>query len=107
MGSASKVISGCLRVVEFGCACIITGILAKFFYFLNMGNGGKDSRLLFALSMAIISIVFSIVLLPPLAFSFYAFPLDIALFICWIVCFALLEDVSISTHPCPSEHERP
>jgi hypothetical protein len=94
MGTAHMVVSSCLRVLEFVCTAIILGILAKFFSLLNIFNGPKDSRLEYAISMAAISVVASIILLPPLKYSFYLFPLDLALFICWIVCFSLLEDVS-------------
>jgi hypothetical protein len=93
MGVASKVILSCLRVVEFGCACVITGVLGKFFRLLNEIDADKNSRLIFAMSMAVISIFFSIILILPLKYSFYAFALDFAFFVCWITCFALLEDV--------------
>jgi hypothetical protein len=101
MGTASKVLSACVRVVELGCACIITGVLGKFFHRISQGGGIKEPILTYALSMAVISILFSIFLLPPVKYSFYCFPLDFALFICWIVCFALLEDLS-GTKTCQS-----
>lgn len=94
MGTTHKVISFVLRGIEFGCAVIILGIIARFFRLLDNINGPKDSRLEYAISMAAISVAVSLLLLPPLPYSFYCFPLDFALFICWIVCFALLEDVS-------------
>jgi hypothetical protein len=101
MGTASKVTSACFRVLEFGISCVILGVLSRFIYVLNQGNGSVDSRLVFAISMASISILFSIILVPPVKYSFYCFPLDFALFICWITCFALLQDLS-GTHTCSS-----
>ncbi|KAH6645851.1 hypothetical protein BKA67DRAFT_87908 [Truncatella angustata] len=94
MSSTHKIISVCFRAFEFGCAIIILGILARFFHLINQFNGPKDSRLVYAISMAAISVPVSLILLPPLKYSFFLFPLDFALFTCWIVCFALLEDLS-------------
>ncbi|KAK4236270.1 hypothetical protein C8A03DRAFT_35836 [Achaetomium macrosporum] len=101
MGTAHKVISACLRVFEFGCCVIILGILARFFYTLNRIDGPSDSRLVYAISIAAISVALTIILLPPLKYSFHFFPIDFALFICWIVCFALLEDLT-GTNTCTS-----
>jgi hypothetical protein len=94
MAIAHKIVYSCLRVFELGCSAIVLGLLAKFFRLLNMFGGTSDSRLLYSISMAAISVFASIVLVTPLKYSFYCFPLDLALFVCWIVCFALLEDVS-------------
>ncbi|KAK3995217.1 hypothetical protein QBC44DRAFT_366743 [Cladorrhinum sp. PSN332] len=101
MGSAHKVISASLRVFEFGFCVIILGILARFFYLLDQIDGPTDSRLVYAISMAAISVVLAIILFAPTKFSFWCFPLDIALFICWIVVFALLQDLT-GTQTCNS-----
>ncbi|KAK3302945.1 uncharacterized protein B0T15DRAFT_437997 [Chaetomium strumarium] len=101
MGTAHKVISSCLRVFECGCCVIILGILARFFYILNRINGPTDSRLVYAISIAAISVALTLILVPPLKYSFQLFPIDFALFICWIVCFALLEDLT-GTNTCTS-----
>jgi len=95
MGTAHKVVSACLRVFEFVCAVIILGILARYFYHIDRINAPDNSRLVYAITMASISVVASILLVPPLPYSFYCFAIDFALFVCWIVCFALLEDVSV------------
>jgi len=94
MGTAHKVTSACLRVLEFGCSVIILGILARFFQLLSFVNGPTDPRVVYAISMAAISVAVSLALLPPVKYSYYCFPLDMALFICWIVCFSLLQEVS-------------
>ncbi|KAB5549414.1 hypothetical protein GE09DRAFT_173532 [Coniochaeta sp. 2T2.1] len=44
--------------------------------------------------MAALSMFFTIILVPPVKYSFHCFPLDIAFFICWIVCYALLQDLA-------------
>lgn len=99
MGSAHKVISASLRVFEFGFCIIILGILARFFYLIGRIDAHADSRLVYAISMASISVLLAMILFPPIKYSFCCFPLDVALFVCWIVVFALLEDVSVTTSP--------
>ena len=101
MGTAHKVVSACLRVLEFCCCAIILGLLARFFYLLDQVDGPKDSRLTYTLSIAAISVAFSMVLIPPLKYSFYCFPIDLALFVCWIVSYVLLQDLS-GTSSCSS-----
>ena len=96
-GTTHKVLSTCLRLFEFGCCVIILGILARFFHVLNRIDGPTDSRLVYAISIAAISVTLAIVLLPAVKYSFHFFPIDFALFICWIVCFALLEDVGATS----------
>jgi hypothetical protein len=94
-GTAHKVLSSCLRVLEFCCSGIILGLLSRFFYLLDQLDGPNDSRLIFALSMAAISVFFTIILVPPVKYSFYCFPIDFSIFVCWITCYALLQDVCV------------
>jgi len=101
MGSAHKVISATLRVFEFGFCVIILAILARFFYLIGRIDAPTDSRLVYAISMASISVLLAIILFAPIKFSFYCFPLDVALFVCWIVVFALLQDLT-GTQTCSS-----
>jgi len=106
MGTAHKVISACLRVLEFCCCAIILGLLARFFYHLNQLDGPTDSRLVYTISIAAISVAFTFFLIPPVRYSFYCFPIDFALFICWIVSFALLQDVCApETTSCDVQNE--
>lgn len=96
-GTAHKVISACLRVLEFCCACIVLGLLARFTYLLNQLDGPHDSRVIYTLSMSAISVFLTLILIPPVKYSFYCFPLDFSLFVCWITAFALLQDLSGTT----------
>jgi hypothetical protein len=93
MGTAHKVISACLRVLEFCSAGVILGLLARFFHLLDQLDAPHDSRLILALSMAAISVFFSMILVPPVKYSFYLFPIDYSIFVCWIVSYSLLQDV--------------
>ncbi|KAB5559822.1 hypothetical protein GE09DRAFT_69811 [Coniochaeta sp. 2T2.1] len=101
MGTAHKVVSVVLRGIELASAIIILGLLGRFFRLLDLISGPNNSRLEYAISMAAISVAVSILLMPPMEYSFYCFPLDFALFVFWIVCFALLEDLT-GTHTCSS-----
>lgn len=96
MGTASKVISVAFRLGELICSVIVTALLGRFFIHLHHGHGHADDRLIYAQVISCLGIVISILLFPPLKYSFYAFPLDAILFICWIVAFGLLADVSCS-----------
>jgi hypothetical protein len=93
MGKASKVISVLLRFGELACATIVLGLMSRFFYLVDLGDGPFQGRLIYAEVIAALSVFFSIVLMPPFTYSFYAFPLDFILFICNIVAFGLLADV--------------
>ncbi|RVX66735.1 hypothetical protein B0A52_08928 [Exophiala mesophila] len=90
MGTASKIISVILRVGELVCASIVTGILGYYLSILDDADVPDDGRIVYAVAIGGISIFFSLVLMPPLRYSFWAFPLDLALFICWMVAFGLL-----------------
>lgn len=94
MGTASKVCSMIFRCGELVSACIVAGLLGRYLYFLNVADGNASSRLIYTEVMAGISIILSIILLFPLKFTFYCFPLDFILFICWMVAFGLLYNVS-------------
>jgi len=54
-------------------------------------------RIVYAVTIAGISIFCSIVLLPPLRYTFYAFPLDLLLFVAWMVAFGLLVNLASGT----------
>jgi hypothetical protein len=96
MGAASKTCSVILRSGELISATIIAGILGRYLYFLSSANAHVGSRVIYAEVIAGISILASLVLFPPLKYSFYCFGLDFALCICWTVAFALLCNVSYS-----------
>ena len=95
MGSASRTVSIIFRVTELVSAAIVAGILGN--YLLNIHEAGfrNNNRIVYAISVAGIAIFFSLVLLPPLRYSFYAFPLDFAILVLWMVAFGLLVNVCI------------
>jgi hypothetical protein len=99
MATASKVFSVIFRLGELVSAVIVLAIVGRFLYLLNLGHGSDESRIIYAEVMAAISTLFSILLAIPAMYSFYAFPLDFALFVCWIVCFGLLASVCVKFLP--------
>src|ERR1700761_616784 len=94
MGTASKVVSTIFRFGELASACVVAGVLGRFLYELSFAHVGAASRIVYAEVLAGLSITFSIVFMPPLLYSFYAFPLDFIMFVMWMVCFGLLANVS-------------
>jgi len=99
MGTATKIFSVIFRLGELVSAVIVLAIVGRFLHLLNLGNGSIESRIIYAEVMAAISTVFSIFLVIPAMYSFWAFPLDFALFVCWLVCFGLLAGVSAKILP--------
>lgn len=95
-GTAHRVISAILRVFEFGMSAVNLGILARFFSLIHEVGAHEDPRWTYALAMAAISLSLAVILMPPMKYSFYLFPIDFAMFVMWIVSFALLEDVSFA-----------
>jgi hypothetical protein len=93
MGSTSKICSIILRFGELASAAIVVGILGRFLTILADANVDAGTRIIYSEVIAGISLFFSIVLFPPLKYSFYFFPIDFALFVCWIAAFALLCNV--------------
>ena len=73
---------------------LLLGILANIIHLINVARSSSSSCLDYSLAMACISTVASLVPPVPLEFTFYFFSLDLALSVCWIVCFALLGDAS-------------
>lgn len=72
----------------------MVGILARFLHVLSEAGATRDGRVIYGIIIASISIVFAIVFIAPLLYSFLPFPVDFALFIMWLVLFCLLITVS-------------
>ena len=96
MGLASRITAVVFRVMEFISAVIVAALLGRYLRLLHLAGASGGSRVIYAEVIAGLSIFFSLLLFPPVRYSFYAFPLDFALFICWMVAFGLLDNVSRS-----------
>jgi hypothetical protein len=94
MGAASKGVSIFLRIAELIASVIPLGILGHFLSIVNGLNVGSDQRVVYGVAVASLGLFFSLVLLPPLRYSFWAFPIDIIMAIMWLVAFCLLETLT-------------
>jgi hypothetical protein len=93
-GTAHKVVSVLLRFVEFASAVIVLAILARFCHLLGVVDANTDGRLIYAMVVASIGIVYTIIFFAPVRMLFLAFPADFVLFIMWLVAYCLLQSVS-------------
>ena len=97
MGTGSKVFSIILRLGELCSSVIVVALLGRFFYLFHLGpDGSLNGRLIYAQVISCLAIIFSIILIPPFKYSFYAWPVDVIVFIGSIVAFGLLAEVSSS-----------
>jgi hypothetical protein len=93
MVSGSQISSIVFRVWELICACVVVGLIGTYLSYL--GNAHVTSaRMDYVIATASLSIIGSLALAPPLRYSFYACPFDLAMFIMWMVAFGLMIDVS-------------
>ncbi|KFZ25195.1 hypothetical protein V502_00327 [Pseudogymnoascus sp. VKM F-4520 (FW-2644)] len=90
MGSGSRAISVVFRLMQLVPAAVVAGTLGHYLHNIHEAGVGSNGRVVYAIAIAGISIFFALVLMPPLTYSFYAFPLDFAIFVCWMVAFGLL-----------------
>lgn len=61
---------------------IVAGIVGQYLHYVSTDDASTDSRTVCTEAIAGISLVLSILLMPPLKYSFYGFLVDYALFIC-------------------------
>jgi len=94
MGALSKIFSVILRVVELISAIIVVSILGLFLTFVHIARDHAPGRTVYTEVWAGITILGAIVMMPPLRYSFWLFPVDFILFIGWMVAFGLLVNVS-------------
>ncbi|KAF2017868.1 hypothetical protein BU24DRAFT_420928 [Aaosphaeria arxii CBS 175.79] len=97
MGTGSKILSVLLRFCQLSSATIVVGLLSRFFHQLHVAPfGSTNGRLVYAEVIACLALVASIILIFPSKFSFYAWPVDVLLFILLIIAFGLLAGLNAS-----------
>jgi len=102
MGATSQVLSVIHRLGELVCSTVVLAVLGRFFFFIDLANTGANGRLIYACVVASISLLISILFMPPLKYSFFGFPFDFVLFVMWLVAFCLLETLT-GVHTCSSD----
>jgi hypothetical protein len=93
MVEVSQIVSVCLRIWELICASVVVGLIGTYLSYLDNAHV-TSVRMEYAIATASIGIIGSLLLAPPLRYSFYACPFDLAMFIMWMVAFGLMVDVS-------------
>lgn len=89
-----KVASVILRFLELACGAIVLGLLGRFCHLVDEASDvSVDGRIIYAMVVAGITIVYSIVVFAPIDILFMAFPFDFILLIMWLIAFCLLETV--------------
>jgi len=101
MGALSRIFSVILRVIELISAIIVVSILGRFLTFVHRARDHAPGRTVYTEVWAGITILGAIVMMPPLRYSFWLFPVDFILFIGWMVAFGLLVHLG-GTHTCSS-----
>lgn len=91
MGAAFKAFSVFLRLGELACSVIVLGLVGRVLWHIGQANTYSDARLIFTTVVACISTVASLLLMVPFTFTFFACPVDLVLFVLWLVAFILLE----------------
>jgi hypothetical protein len=95
-GTAHKVISVILRLGEFASAVIVLGILCRFCYLISIAQSDADGRIIYAMVVACIGIIYSFFFCLPFKLLFLGFPFDFVLFVMWLVAYCLLQTVWLS-----------
>ncbi|PLB46531.1 hypothetical protein P170DRAFT_427844 [Aspergillus steynii IBT 23096] len=87
-------------VGELISAAVVMGILAGYEHYIDRANASNNGRIVYSLVIAFLTL-FSIILLIPFHASFYFFGLDFIFFVCWMVAFGLMANLTVS-HVCNS-----
>lgn len=95
-GTAHKIVSVILRFLEFCCAVIVLGILSRFCYVLSIQQVDADGRIIYAMVVAGIGIIYSFFFCPPFKTLFLGFPFDFVMFVMWLIAYCLLQTVGLS-----------
>ncbi|KAG6980201.1 hypothetical protein FocnCong_v009815 [Fusarium oxysporum f. sp. conglutinans] len=90
-GVAHKVISVILRLAELASAIIVLGILSRFCYLAGIAQVHIDGRIIYAIVVACLGIIYSVLFCPPFKNMFLGFPFDFVLFVMWLVAYCLLQ----------------
>lgn len=80
------------RIGELAFAAVVAGIIGEYLHAFDKANAWPQSRFIYAEVVAGLSLLFALIWLIPFASSFIHWPVDLVLFIAWMVAFGLLVD---------------
>jgi uncharacterized membrane protein YphA (DoxX/SURF4 family) len=89
----SRTISLLFRASELAFSVIVAGITGWYLHATDQYSAWSRGRYIYTVVVAGLSILVSLVLLIPFTASLMHWPLDLLLFVLWMVAFGLLEDV--------------
>lgn len=93
---AHKLVSITLRFLQIVCASVVLGILGEFTASTKSNGESVDRRIIYALALSAITLVWALATVIPYKLQFRAFPMDVALFIMWLTAFCLMETVRLN-----------
>lgn len=91
-----KISSIVLRFIQFASAVTVMAILGRFSHLISIPGVYADGRIVYAMVVAGLGIIASIILWVPFDIIFMGFPVDFILAIMWLVAFCLLITVCSS-----------
>ncbi|KAK4209504.1 hypothetical protein QBC37DRAFT_450193 [Rhypophila decipiens] len=100
-GGASRGLSVFLRLGELACGAVVLGIIGRLLDLVDEAGSSPNARLIYTVVVASLTIIFSLFFILPLAYSFWAFPIDLFMFAAWLAAFCLLETLT-GTDTCDS-----
>lgn len=86
----TDLIALCLRVGELAFSATVAGLTGEYLHKNRGYPASAHKRFIYTIVVASISILFSLLFLLPFTSSFAKWPMDLLLFILWMVAFALL-----------------
>jgi len=89
---ATDLVSLLLRVGELAFSATVAGLTGEYLHQRRGARASTHKRHIYTIVVAAISILFSLLFLLPFLASFAKWPVDLILFVLWIVAFALLAD---------------
>lgn len=86
----ADLVSICLRIGELAFASVVAGLTGQYLHEVKGASDWSKSRFIYTEVIAALSILLSLLWLLPFSGSFIHWPVDLFLFVCWIVAFGLL-----------------
>ena len=83
-----------LRIGELAFSATVAGLTGEYLHKNRGARASTHKRYIYTIVVAAISILFSLLFLLPFLGSFAKWPMDLILFVLWMVAFALLADAN-------------
>jgi uncharacterized membrane protein len=94
-----RILSILLRVGQLAFGAVVAGLTGEYLHKTRNQSTWDRKRFIYTVVVAGLSILLALLWLLPFTYAFIHWPVDILLFIAWIVAFGLLVDVSLPSFP--------